>query len=120
MDRTELERELERLHGECWGWALACTGLFGLCMFLPFAAQVTLAQDYLPRNPATASGIALGLALSVGGLVSPLFGMLSDARGLGVTLTAVLCLLCVAAVLALRLRNRTMQTMPVDAEGAAA
>src|SRR5690242_4333107 len=26
MDRTELERELERLHGECWGWALACTG----------------------------------------------------------------------------------------------
>ena len=102
------------------GWALACTGLFGLCMFLPFAAQVTLAQDYLPRNPATASGIALGLALSVGGLVSPLFGMLSDARGLGVTLTAVLCLLCVAAVLALRLRNRTMQTMPVDAEGAAA
>ena len=37
-----------------------------------------------------------------------------------ITLTAVLCLLCVAAVLALRLRNRTMQTMPVDAEGAAA
>jgi FSR family fosmidomycin resistance protein-like MFS transporter len=102
------------------GWALACTALFGLCMFLPFAAQVTLAQDYLPRNPATASGIALGLALSVGGLVSPLFGMLSDARGLGVTLAAVLCVLCVAAVLALRLRNRTVQAMPAEAEGAAA
>jgi len=102
------------------GWALACTALFGLCMFLPFAAQVTLAQDYLPRNPATASGIALGLALSVGGLVSPLFGMLSDARGLGVTLAAVLCVLCVAAVLALRLRNRTMQAMPAETEGAAA
>ena len=26
MDRTELERELERLHAECWGWALACAG----------------------------------------------------------------------------------------------
>ena len=26
MDRMELERELERLHAECWGWALACTG----------------------------------------------------------------------------------------------
>ena len=26
MDRTELERELQRLHAECWGWALACTG----------------------------------------------------------------------------------------------
>jgi len=88
------------------GWALACTALLGLSMFLPFAAQVTLAQDYLPRNPATASGITLGLALSVGGLVSPLFGMLSDARGLGVTMTVVLCVLCVATVLALRLRNR--------------
>ena len=26
MDRPELERELELLHAECWGWALACTG----------------------------------------------------------------------------------------------
>ena len=24
MDRSQLERELERLHLECWGWALAC------------------------------------------------------------------------------------------------
>lgn len=101
------------------GWALACTALLGMSMFLPFAAQVTLAQDYLPRNPATASGITLGLALSVGGLVSPLFGMLSDARGLSVTFTAVLCVLGVATVLALRLRNRAVQVMPVSVEGAA-
>jgi RNA polymerase sigma-70 factor (ECF subfamily) len=26
MDRPELERELERLHAACWGWALACAG----------------------------------------------------------------------------------------------
>ena len=102
------------------GWALAFTALLGVSMFIPFAAQVTLAQDYLPHNPATASGITLGLALSVGGLVSPLFGMLSDARGLGVTLTTVLCVLCVATVLALRLRNRSMQAMPGEVEGAAA
>lgn len=24
MDRVELERELERMHAACWGWALAC------------------------------------------------------------------------------------------------
>src|SRR6185369_10920379 len=24
LERSELERELERLHGESWGWALAC------------------------------------------------------------------------------------------------
>jgi len=26
LDRAELERELERLHTESWGWALACVG----------------------------------------------------------------------------------------------
>lgn len=26
MDRTELERQLERLHADSWGWALVCTG----------------------------------------------------------------------------------------------
>src|ERR1039458_5278227 len=26
MERAELERELERLHTACWGWALACCG----------------------------------------------------------------------------------------------
>lgn len=26
MEREELERELERLHPACWGWALACSG----------------------------------------------------------------------------------------------
>lgn len=26
MNRPELERELERLHAESWGWALACVG----------------------------------------------------------------------------------------------
>ncbi|HEV8215284.1 MAG TPA: sigma-70 family RNA polymerase sigma factor [Gemmatimonadaceae bacterium] len=26
MDRSELERELEDLHPESWGWALACAG----------------------------------------------------------------------------------------------
>lgn len=26
MSRSTLERDLERLHGESWGWALACVG----------------------------------------------------------------------------------------------
>lgn len=86
--------------------ATVCTFALGMCMFLPFAPQVTLAQDYLPRNQATASGITLGLAMSVGGIVAPLFGMLSDARGLRFTLTIMLCILCVAMLLAWCLRNR--------------
>lgn len=94
--------------------ALVCTALLGTAMFLPFAAQVTLGQDYLPRNPATASGITLGLALSVGGMVSPVLGMLSDAQGLRVSLMVVLMVLCIATLLAFLLRNRRAQ---VDTAG---
>lgn len=86
--------------------AWSFTLMLGLCMFLPFAPQVTLAQDYLPRNQATASGITLGLAMSIGGMVAPLFGLLSDAKGLRYTLGAVLCVLCVSCLLAWCMRNR--------------
>ena len=46
-----------------------------------------------------------------------LVSMLSDARGLGFTFTAVLCVLCAATVLALRLRNRTMQPPRAETAG---
>ncbi|MFJ6138399.1 MFS transporter [Kitasatospora sp. NPDC092286] len=97
------------------GVALVCALLFGLAMFLPFAPQVTLAQDYLPNRPGTASGVTLGLAMSVGGLLSPLFGMLADARGLTVTLTGMLAVLAVGCVLALRLRDRDLSAEAVGA-----
>jgi RNA polymerase sigma-70 factor (ECF subfamily) len=41
MERAELERELERLHGACWGWALAC------CARDRDAAEDTLQSAYL-------------------------------------------------------------------------
>ena len=78
-----------------WGQLFAVPGLSG-----------ALAQDYLPRNQATASGLTLGLAMSIGGMVAPLFGMLSDARGLRFSLSVVLCILCVAAAQAWCMRNR--------------
>jgi FSR family fosmidomycin resistance protein-like MFS transporter len=53
--------------------ALASTSLY-----VPFSLQVTLGQDYLPSRVGTASGITLGLTVSVGGLVSPLLGVLAD------------------------------------------
>jgi RNA polymerase sigma-70 factor, ECF subfamily len=41
MQRAELERELERLHAACWGWALAC------CARDRDAAEETLQSAYL-------------------------------------------------------------------------
>ncbi|MET8089833.1 MFS transporter [Micromonospora sp. NPDC005220] len=55
-------------------------------LYIPFSLQITLGQDYLPNRVGTASGITLGLTVSVGGLVSPLIGGVADAASLQVAL----------------------------------
>ncbi|MFC9244908.1 MFS transporter [Streptomyces sp. NPDC057136] len=51
-------------------------------LYVPFSLQVTLAQDYLPSRVGTASGVTLGLTVSIGGLVAPLIGSIADATSL--------------------------------------
>ncbi|WP_371750051.1 MFS transporter [Streptomyces sp. NBC_01283] len=59
-----------------------CLALTSAGLYVPFSLQVTLGQDYLPSRIGTASGITLGLTVSIGGLVSPLIGSLADATSL--------------------------------------
>ncbi|HEU0257423.1 MAG TPA: MFS transporter [Microbacteriaceae bacterium] len=54
----------------------------GIVLFLPFSLQVTLGQDYLPTRIGTASGVTLGLSISIGGLAAPAIGALAEAIGL--------------------------------------
>ncbi len=82
--------------------------VFGVAMFLPFAAQVTLGQDYLPHRPGTASGLTLGLAMAAGGLCSPAFGWLADAHGLPAVFYALLAVFVLPVVMATRLPDRTL------------
>ncbi|WP_308282258.1 MFS transporter [Streptomyces lichenis] len=58
------------------------TALTSMGLYVPFSLQVTLAQDYLPSRIGTASGVTLGLTVSVGGLAAPLVGALADATSL--------------------------------------
>ncbi|GGP57782.1 MFS transporter [Streptomyces sindenensis] len=51
-------------------------------LYVPFSLQVTLGQDYLPSRVGTASGITLGLTVSIGGLAGPAIGALADATSL--------------------------------------
>lgn len=55
-------------------------------LYVPFSLQVTLGQDYLPSRVGTASGVTLGLTVSIGGLASPVLGRLADATSLQVAL----------------------------------
>ncbi|MEU4654837.1 MFS transporter [Streptomyces sp. NPDC023723] len=103
---------LPALAGIVWApWfpvLVVCAALFGAAMFLPFAAQVTLAQDYLPNRPGTASGLTLGMAMAAGGLCSPAFGWLADNSGLPSAFYALLVVFVVPVGLALRLRDRVL------------
>ncbi|MFI0900018.1 MFS transporter [Streptomyces sp. NPDC020983] len=67
--------------------ALASAGLY-----IPFSLQVTLGQDYLPSRVGTASGVTLGLAVSVGGVLSPAVGALADATSLRTALLPLIAL----------------------------
>ncbi|MFC7304484.1 MFS transporter [Streptomyces monticola] len=71
-------------------------------LYVPFSLHITLGQDYLPRRVGTASGVTLGLAVSVGGLATPLIGALADATSLR---TALLPLIALPAVALLLLRT---------------
>ncbi|MFC7327050.1 MFS transporter [Marinactinospora rubrisoli] len=78
--------------------ALAAAGLY-----LPFSLQVTLGQDYLPDRVGTASGVTLGLTVSVGGVASPVIGAAADATSLAVALAPLAVLPAFAWLLVRRL-----------------
>lgn len=79
---------------------LVPTALF---IFLPSSVQVVLGQEYLPNRVGTASGMTLGLAVSVGGMAAPVLGRLADAHGLSVVLVALLAVQIIAFALAMAL-----------------
>ena len=77
----------------------------GIVLFAPFAVQVTLGQGYLPNRIGVASGVTLGLAVSVGGLATPLFGLLADKRGLTTALAAIVTIPAAACALSFLVRD---------------
>ncbi|MFS3128536.1 MFS transporter [Nocardioides sp. Bht2] len=100
--------------------ALACAGIVaaptptiavlaiagaGVAVSLPFAVMVTLGQDYLPQNIGVASGITVGLAVSIGGLFGPAIGWIADQTSLRTALTALIALPLVALLTSRRLED---------------
>jgi FSR family fosmidomycin resistance protein-like MFS transporter len=79
------------------GLALAAAAASGIAVNIPFAVMIKLGQDYLPSRPGTASGVTLGLGVSIGGLVAPAFGAIAEARGTA----AVFTVMCFVPALAL-------------------
>ncbi len=55
---------------------------FGVALGLSAGVVVVIGQEYLPKRIGVASGVTLGLAVTVGGLMAPVFGALGDRDGL--------------------------------------
>ncbi|MEV7229804.1 MFS transporter [Polymorphospora sp. NPDC051019] len=85
-------------------------------LYVPFSLQITLGQDYLPNRVGTASGITLGLAVSIGGLASPVIGVLADATSLRTALTPLILMPALSWLMFRTLRDPEASKRPLPAE----
>ncbi len=71
--------------------ALAMLVLIGLALSTTYSPLMILGQKYLPNHIGFSSGVTLGVAVTIGGVTTPLLGQVADHYGLRIAL-AVLCL----------------------------
>ncbi|MDH6612277.1 FSR family fosmidomycin resistance protein-like MFS transporter [Streptomyces sp. SAI-208] len=82
-----------------------CVALSSAGLYVPFSLHVTLGQDYLPGRVGTASGVTLGLTVSVGGLAAPALGALADTTSLRTALVPLIALPALGGLLLRGLRD---------------
>lgn len=88
-----------------WPLTLVFVVLTGIGLLMPFSVMVMLGQDYLPNRIGTASGVTVGLAMTVGGLFTPLLGALADQTSLPMAFTALVVLPPIAIAVSIGMRE---------------
>jgi FSR family fosmidomycin resistance protein-like MFS transporter len=58
----------------------------GIALAASTSVVVVMAQEYLPNRIGLAAGVTLGLSMTIGGLMMPLFGSIADHYGLSTTI----------------------------------
>ncbi|MFI7634643.1 MFS transporter [Nonomuraea sp. NPDC049400] len=89
--------------------AYAFVAASSIALYVPFSLHVTLGQDFLPTRVGTAGGVTLGLAVSVGGLTSPLVGALAEATTLRTALACLIAFPALAWLLARTLKEPAVE-----------
>jgi FSR family fosmidomycin resistance protein-like MFS transporter len=80
--------------------AVVLLALVGLLLDANFGITILIAQRAVPDRPATASGVAIGLAVGLGGAFAAALGVLADAAGLTAAMEVIAVLGLITAVLA--------------------
>ncbi|MGH7914593.1 MAG: MFS transporter [Candidatus Binataceae bacterium] len=77
----------------------------GIALSASTSVVVVMAQEYLPDRIGLAAGVTLGLAMTVGGLLMPLFGAIADRHGLHVAMTLLAFVPALGFAMSLTLRE---------------
>jgi FSR family fosmidomycin resistance protein-like MFS transporter len=88
-------------------WTLALLVSVGLALASSNSVVVVMAQEYLPNRVGLAAGVTLGLSMTIGGLLMPLFGTIADHYGLTRALLILGLLPAIGFVLSLGLTEST-------------
>ncbi|HKF41559.1 MAG TPA: MFS transporter [Thermoanaerobaculia bacterium] len=92
------------------GLALAALLPIGIALSLPFSVMTVLGQEYLPGRVGTASGVTIGLAVTLGGLVAPLLGRFADLHGIRAAVWTIVFVPILGAAAALTLPRERLRT----------
>jgi FSR family fosmidomycin resistance protein-like MFS transporter len=88
----------------------------GFVLVASQASFVVLGQEYLPNRVGLASGVTLGLAVSLGGGLSPALGAIADHYGVAASLLTISGLALAATLVAFTLPAEARRTVrPSDA-----
>ena len=83
----------------------------GGVLALSNSVAVVMAQEYLPNRVGLAAGVTMGLSMTIGGLLMPLFGSIADHYGLTTALTILAFLPAIGFALSLGLHESTGGTI---------
>jgi FSR family fosmidomycin resistance protein-like MFS transporter len=77
--------------------------LIGVALSSTYSPLILLGQRYLPNHVGFSSGVTLGVAISIGGVATPILGRVADACGLWAALATIAAVPFASAALALTL-----------------
>jgi FSR family fosmidomycin resistance protein-like MFS transporter len=83
--------------------ALALLAATGFALSASYSPTVILGQAYLPNHVGLSAGVTLGLAITIGGVATPLLGRVADHSGLWATLAVLAALPIFSTAFALSL-----------------
>ncbi len=84
----------------------------GFGLSVSFSPSVVMGQKYLPNRVGLASGVTLGLAITVGGIAAPILGRIADIHGIYTALVCIVFLPVLSVVMAFTLPDENTATLP--------